>query len=83
MAAFVQIAAVAILLYWCYTIVAPFVAIVVWAVILSVALYPAHVALGGREKISATMARRTSPVVRGSSSTSSAIFSVSSGATGR
>ncbi len=59
MAAFVQIAAVAILLYWCYTIVAPFVAVVVWALILSVALYPAHVALsarlGGREKMSATI----------------------------
>jgi len=59
MAAFVQIAAVAVLLYWCYTIVAPFVAVVVWAVIMSVALYPAHVALsarlGGREKMSATI----------------------------
>jgi len=59
MAAFVQIAAVAVLLYWCYTIVAPFVAVVVWAIIMSVALYPAHVALsarlGGREKTSATI----------------------------
>jgi len=59
MAAFIQIAAVAILLYWCFTLVAPFVTVVVWALILSVALYPAHVVLsarlGGREKMSATI----------------------------
>ena len=59
MAAFIQIAAVAILLYWCFTLVSPFVTVVIWALILSVALYPAHVRLtarlGGREKLSATV----------------------------
>ncbi|MGI9202832.1 MAG: AI-2E family transporter [Woeseiaceae bacterium] len=58
-AAFVQIAAVAVLLYWCFTIISPFVTVVIWAVIISVALYPAHVSLtdrlGGREKLSATI----------------------------
>jgi predicted PurR-regulated permease PerM len=59
LAAFVQIAAVAILIYWCFTIISPFVSVVVWALILSVALYPTHVALsarlGGREKLSAAI----------------------------
>lgn len=58
MASFVQILAVAVLLYWCYLIVSPFISIVVWGLIISVAVYPAHVALttkvGGREKLSAT-----------------------------
>ena len=59
LAAFVQIGAIAVLLYWCFTIVSPFVSVVVWALILSVALYPTHVALtarlGGREKLSAAI----------------------------
>ena len=59
LAAFVRIGAVAVLLYWCFTIISPFVSVVVWGLILSVALYPAHVALsarlGGREKLSATI----------------------------
>jgi predicted PurR-regulated permease PerM len=59
MAAFVQIAAMVILLYWCFTIISPFLGIFIWGLILSVALYPSHVALsarlGGREKLSATL----------------------------
>ena len=59
MASFIQIGAVLILLYWCYLIVSPFLPIVIWGVILSVALYPAHVALshrlGGRDKLSAAI----------------------------
>jgi predicted PurR-regulated permease PerM len=59
MASFIQIGAVLLLLYWCYLIVSPFLPIVIWGVILSVALYPAHAALsarlGGREKLSATI----------------------------
>lgn len=59
MASFLQILAVFILLYWCFLIVSPFIGIVVWAVIISVAVYPAHVALtakvGGRKKTSATI----------------------------
>ncbi len=59
MASFIQILAVLVLLYWCFLIVAPFMSIVIWAVIISVAVYPAHVALtsklGGRKKLSATI----------------------------
>ncbi len=59
MASFIRIGAFVILLYWCYTIVSPFVNIVVWALILSVALYPTYLALsarlGGRAKLAATI----------------------------
>jgi predicted PurR-regulated permease PerM len=59
MASFIQIGAVLVLLYWCFQIVSPFMSIFVWAVIISVAVYPAHVALtakvGGRKKTSATI----------------------------
>ena len=58
MASFIQISAVAVLAFWCFTIISPFINIVVWGVIISVALYPAHLLvtqrLGGREKLSAT-----------------------------
>jgi len=59
MASFIQIAAVALLVVFCFRIVAPFVSIVVWGMIIAVALYPVHVklagSLGGREKLSATI----------------------------
>jgi predicted PurR-regulated permease PerM len=59
MASFVQILAVLLLLYWCFLIVSPFISIVIWGLIISVAVYPAHVALtarlSGREKLSATI----------------------------
>lgn len=59
MASFLQIGALLVLLFWCFTIVSPFVNIFVWGLIISVAIYPAHVALsarlGGREKLSATI----------------------------
>ena len=59
MASFLQIGALLVLLYWCFTIVAPFVSVVVWGLIISVALYPTQVSLtvrlGGREKLSATI----------------------------
>lgn len=59
MASFVQIAALVILVLWCFQIIAPFINIVLWALIISVAIYPAHVALsqklGGRQKLSATI----------------------------
>ncbi len=59
MAAFIQIGAVVLLIMWCFTIVSPFINVVVWAVIISVAIYPAHTnmtkRLGGREKLSATL----------------------------
>ena len=57
MAAFLQIAAVVLLIGLCLWIVAPFVTLVVWGVIIAVAVFPVHqrlvVALGGREKLSA------------------------------
>jgi len=57
MASFVQIGALLLLLIMCFQIISPFLTIVVWAMIIAVALYPAHVALasklGGREKTSA------------------------------
>ncbi len=59
MASFIQIAAVVVLVLWCFQIIAPFISIVLWGMIIAVALYPVHVklsgALGGREKLSSTI----------------------------
>ena len=59
MASFIQIGAVVALLMWCFNIVAPFLNIIIWGLIISVALYPVHVALttklAGRAKLSATL----------------------------
>jgi predicted PurR-regulated permease PerM len=59
MASFVQIGALLLLLIMCFRIISPFLTMVVWAMIIAVALYPAHVALasklGGREKTSAAL----------------------------
>jgi predicted PurR-regulated permease PerM len=59
MASFIQIAAVVLLIMWCFSIVKPFIGIVVWGMIISIALYPAHLALteklGGKAKMSATI----------------------------
>ena len=59
MASFIQILAVLVMLYWCFLIVSPFISIVLWGMIISVAVYPAHVALtarlGGKAKWSATI----------------------------
>ena len=56
MASFIQIGALVVLLYWCFTIIAPFLHIVIWAAIISIALYPVHLSLsaklGGRTKTS-------------------------------
>ena len=57
MAVFLQIVAVVLLVGLCLWIVAPFVTLVIWGVIISVAIFPAHQklteVLGGREKLSA------------------------------
>ena len=57
MASFIQMGALLILIMWCYSIIAPFVIILAWGMIISVALYPGHTSLtaklGGREKLSA------------------------------
>jgi predicted PurR-regulated permease PerM len=57
MASFIQIGALLLLLMLCYQIIAPFVSILIWAVIIGVRLYPTHTSLaaklGDREKTSA------------------------------
>ena len=59
MTSYIQIAAVTLLVYWCFTIIAPFLGMVMWALIIAVALYPLHQSLsakmGNREKLSATL----------------------------
>ena len=59
MASFLQIGALLLLLLWCFNIVRPFFNIVVWAIVISVAVYPLHTSLtarlGGREKTSAAI----------------------------
>jgi len=59
MASLVQVLAVLLLLHWCFTILSPFLSIIIWAVIISIALYPTHLSLsarlGGRENLSATI----------------------------
>lgn len=59
MTSFIQIATLVILVSACLVILGPFVAIIVWGIILAVAVYPLHnklaAALGGRAKWSATL----------------------------
>lgn len=59
MAAFLQIGAVFILLLLCFELARPFLPVVVWAIVISVAAYPMYQALaakfGGRKKLSATI----------------------------
>jgi predicted PurR-regulated permease PerM len=59
MASFIQIAAVVLLVLWCFSIVKPFLGVVVWGMIISIALYPVHLSLteklGGKAKVSATI----------------------------
>ena len=59
MASFLQIAAVVLLVYVCFQIVRPFIAIVVWGVIISVSLYPLYLStaerFGGRNKLAAVL----------------------------
>ena len=55
----IQISAVALIVLWCLSIMRPFINLVLWALIIAVALYPAHLGLaaklGGRAKTSATV----------------------------
>jgi len=59
MASFLQIGALLLLLIMCYRIISPFIMIVLWGIIISVALNPVHTALtaklGGREKLSSSI----------------------------
>jgi predicted PurR-regulated permease PerM len=58
-ASFLQIGAVFAVLYFCYLLAAPFIPVVVWAIVISVAIYPMHTSLtaklGGKSKLSATI----------------------------
>ena len=55
----IRIALLALLVLWCFNIVRPFIMPVLWGAIMAVAIYPlfvkAHVLLGGREKLTATL----------------------------
>jgi len=59
MTSYIQIAAVTLLVLWCFTIISPFIGMVLWALIIAVALYPLHLSLsakiGNRAKLSATV----------------------------
>lgn len=58
MASFLQIGAVLVLLYWCFQIMAPFLNLIVWAAIISVAAYPTYTGLAdkmGRPKTAAAI----------------------------
>lgn len=59
MASFIQIGAVFLLIMWCFSIVRPFIGVMVWGLIIAVALYPVHLSLaeklGGRDKWSRTI----------------------------
>ena len=59
MTSYIQIAAVTLLVFWCFTIIKPFIGMVMWALIIAVALYPAHKSLsakmGNRQKSSAAI----------------------------
>lgn len=59
MESFLQIAAVVLLVALCFWIIAPFVTLVVWAMIIAVAVFPAHDRLAqlfkGRQKLSAVV----------------------------
>lgn len=56
---YVRLGVVALFAYWSFTLVAPFLVIVIWAGILTVALYPGYqalrVALGGSKRLAATL----------------------------
>jgi len=55
----IKIAALALIVVWCYIIIAPFIMPVLWAVIIAVAVYPAYrklsVKMGNRDKTTAVL----------------------------
>jgi predicted PurR-regulated permease PerM len=59
MTTFIQIAAVVILVSYCLDIVGPFVSLIIWGLVLAIAIHPLFLklaaALGGREKLAATL----------------------------
>ena len=63
----IRLGALALLLYWSLLLVSPFISIVIWSAVLSVALYPAFewisVRLGGRRRIAAALVTILSLIV--------------------
>jgi predicted PurR-regulated permease PerM len=59
LAAAIQIGLLFLLASWCLQIIYPFIGVVTWAMVISVAIYPLHLkfagVLGGRAKLSATL----------------------------
>lgn len=55
----IQLGVLAVLLYWCFRIIEPFVLLVAWGAIVAIALYPIfqklQVRLGGRTKLAAAL----------------------------
>jgi len=55
----IRIGLLTLLVLWCFNIVKPFIMPVLWGAIMAVAIYPlfvkAHTALGGRQKLAATL----------------------------
>ncbi|MDJ0780028.1 MAG: AI-2E family transporter [Gammaproteobacteria bacterium] len=56
---YVQFGALLLLLWWCLTIIAPFLNLIVWGIVISVAAFPQHRALtaklGGRARLSSVI----------------------------
>ena len=63
----IRLGLLALLVYWCFILVQPFIAILVWSIILAVALYPPYSWLvdriGGRRRIAAAIVTILSFVV--------------------
>ena len=59
MSSYIQIAAVTLIVLWCFRIMSPFIGMVLWGLIIAVALYPLYQSLsarmGNRAKLSATI----------------------------
>ncbi|MGL6313863.1 AI-2E family transporter [Vibrio sp. WXL103] len=54
--AFIKIAAISILAFWCFSILRPFILLIVWAGIIATALYPVVIWLHGRFSLSKSKA---------------------------
>ena len=48
MASFIQIGALVVLIVWCFQIIAPFISVILWGMLIAVALYPVHSLLAAK-----------------------------------
>lgn len=59
MTAFLHVGAVVLVAFWCFRIIAPFISLVTWGLIIAVTMHPVHLrfanVLGGSQKQSATL----------------------------